>query len=418
VTQSPSSPPRLTIIQRARAATDGYPRQFWLLFWGILISSSTGSMVWPFMTIYLRERLQLPLTTITLLLTLNGLMGMAATFVAGPLVDRFGRKGPMVISLVGSSAIMFSFSFVDTLVAWAVLIGIMGALNPLYGVGSNAMIADLIEPDRRAGAYSLLRMIANLGVVIGPAIGGFVASVSYLLAFRIAAGASLLFALLILLFVSETAPRRERRGEKADKQQFAGGYGRVFRDRTFISFSVTYVLACMAYSLMMILLSVYAKENFNMPEQRFGLIMSTNALLVVLFQFGVTGITKRYRAFPILAIGSAFYALGVGSVAWGSGFPTFLLSMVVVTVGEMILVPTATTLTADLAPSDLRGRYMSIYSLTWSLGFAVGPVSGGYLNDNVAPVAIWYGGMAMALLATAGFAVLSRVKSRPVPMDA
>lgn len=413
MTQSPSPPPRLTLAQRTRAATAGYPRQYWLIFWGLLISASAGSMVWPFLTIYMREHLQAPLSTITWLLTLNGVMGIAATFIAGPVVDRFGRKGPMLISLLANSLIMLAFSLVDTLGAWAVLIAVMGALNPLYGVGSNAMIADLVEPDRRAGAYSLLRMIANLGVAIGPAVGGFVASVSYMLAFRIAAGANLLFALLILFFVRETAPQRQPQSDQQPKptpqKQDAGGYGQVLRNRTFVAFCSAYVLASMAYSLMMVLLSIYAKENFAMPEQRFGLIMSANAFIVVLFQFSVTSVTKRHRPFPVLAIGSAFYALGVGSVAWGSGFPSFLLSMVIVTIGEMILIPTATTLTADLAPPDLRGRYMSVYSMTWSIGFAIGPVIGGYLNDTIAPSAIWYGGMTMALLAVAGFGILTQL---------
>ena len=301
MTQSPSSPPRLTIAQRARAATNGYPRQFWLLFWGILISSSAGSMVWPFLTIYIRERLQAPLSTITLLLTLNGVMGIAATFIAGPVVDRLGRKGPMVVSLIANSAIMFSFSLVDTLGAWAVLVGLMGALNPLYGVGSNAMIADLVKPNRRAGAYSLLRMIANLGVAIGPAVGGFVAAVSYMLAFRIAAGANLIFAILILLFVRETAPKKQRMEtepvEPAGSTKAEGGYGQVLHNRTFVAFCSAYILASMAYSLMMVLLSIYAKENFGMPEQRFGFIMSANALIVVLFQFSVTSMTKRLARF-------------------------------------------------------------------------------------------------------------------------
>ena len=72
------------------------------------------------------------------------------------------------------------------------------------------------------------------------------------------------------------------------------------------------------------------------------------------------------------------------------------------------MVPTATALTANLAPADMRGRYMGIYSLTWGVGFGLGPVVGGFLNDRVAPVAIWYGAMAMALMGALGFAVLGR----------
>ena len=111
---------------------------------------------------------------------------------------------------------------------------------------------------------------------------------------------------------------------------------------------------------------------------------------------------------PVLAVGSLFLALGAGSVALGWSFPTFLASMVVLTIGEMIVMPTSTALTANLAPPNMRGRYMSIYGLTWGIGFGIGPVIGGFLNDNLAPVAIWYGGLVMGLVATLGFVLLAQ----------
>jgi len=111
---------------------------------------------------------------------------------------------------------------------------------------------------------------------------------------------------------------------------------------------------------------------------------------------------------PLLAAGSLFYALGVGSVALGRSFPTFLFSMVLLTLGEMLMIPTATTLTANLAPPTARGRYMSVYGLTWGIGFGVGPVIGGLLHDRVGPAAIWWGGAGMALLAVLGFLGLAR----------
>jgi MFS family permease len=108
-----------------------------------------------------------------------------------------------------------------------------------------------------------------------------------------------------------------------------------------------------------------------------------------------------------MALGSLFYALGVGSVALGASFVAFLLSMVVMTIGEMLLVPTGTTVTANLAPADMRGRYMGFYGLTWGVGVGVGPILGGFLSDQIAPVAIWYGGLAIGLLAAAGFLALA-----------
>ncbi len=390
---------------RVREATAGYPRSFWFLFWGGLVSATGGSLVWPFLTIYMRQSLGVPLTTVALLLTLNSAVGLATTLIAGPLVDRFGRKGAMLSSLAVSSLTFVGMSVADRLGFWALLMVANGAFGPLYRVGSNAMVADLIEVERRAGAYALLRLIANLGIAIGPSIGGFLTTISYTLAFYIAATAHVLFTLLILLFVRESMPQVA--GESGQAAAI-GGYSQVLRDRPFLAFCGVYTLAGMAYSLMMVLLPVYAKENFGVPESQYGFIMATNAAMVVLFQYSITRIAERYHDLPVLTVGSLFYALGVGSVALGRGFPAFLLSMVILTVGEMLMIPTSTALTAKLAPLAMRGRYMSVYSLTWGVGFAIGPVLGGFLNDHVAPVAMWYGGFTLGLAATLGFILLGR----------
>lgn len=393
------------MLDRIKQSTAGYPRQFWLLFWGMLISAVGGSMIWPFLTIYMRQRLDIPLTAVTLLLTLNAAAGLMTTFVTGPAVDRFGRKGAMFLSLAVGSIMMLAMSMAGTLQLWAILMAINGAFGPLYRVGSNSMVADLIEPERRASAYALLRTSNNLGVAIGPSVGGFVTAASYALAFYSAAGASAIFALLVMFFVNETVPQRQIATEQP---QTDGGYSQVLRNRPFLAFCGVYTLGVMAHVLMMVLLPVYAKENFGVPESQYGFIMATNAAMVVLFQYTTTRITERHHHLPVLAVGSLFLALGAGSVALGWNFPTFLASMVILTIGEMIVMPTSTALTANLAPPDMRGRYMSIYGLTWGIGFGIGPVIGGFLNDNLAPVAIWYGGLVMGLAATAGFVLLAR----------
>lgn len=399
-------------MNKIRDFSRGYPRQFWLLFGGMLISAAGGSMVWPFLTIYIRQRFNTPLTTVGLVLSLNSTIGLVTTFVAGPVVDRFGRKGIMASSLFVSSVVFAAMIPADTLLLWILLMVISGAFNPLFRVGSDAMVADLIAPDRRSSAYALLRMSHNVGLAIGPAVGGFIAAISYTWTFSIAAVANLAFTLLILLFVSETLPQA---GSKSIRLSTAGGgYGHLLHDRPFLAFCGLYVLAVISSSLMMVLLPVYAKEQFGVGESQYGFIMTTNAAMVVLFQYLVTRITKRLPPLPVLAAGALFYALGAGSVAWGQSFAAFLSSMVVLTIGEMALVPTATTLTANLSPPDMRGRYMGLYGLTWGLGFGIGPMLGGMLNDHLAPVAIWYGGLAIGLTAALGFLLLARLLRQPV----
>ncbi len=136
--------------------------------------------------------------------------------------------------------------------------------------------------------------------------------------------------------------------------------------------------------------------------------------MVIFLQLPVTAWTKKRPALLMLALGSLFYAVGVGSLSLGRGFWGFWISMVIFTTGELILMPTSTTYAANLAPTDMRGRYMSVYGLTWGIASGISPVLGGFLHDHYGPVTIWYGGMAIGLVATIAFLFLSRWR-QPVP---
>lgn len=392
---------------RLKRLINAYPRQFWLLFWGLTISTIGSSMIWPFLMIYVSERLNLPLTLVASLMTLNAGMGLLSSFFAGPIIDRAGRKWVMAISLFANGLVYLGLSRADSLAAFAVLMAISGAFNPLYRVGANAMMADLVPTEQRADAYSLLRTGNNLGVALGPAVGGTIATISYATAFYFAASGMLIYSLLITFLAVETLPTirsDEGRNGKPAKERF-GGYGRVLGDRRFISFVGSYTLIQICAAMIWVLLGVYAKENYGVSENLYGFIPTTNALMVVFFQYSVTQVTKRRQPLSVLAVGALFYSVALGSVALGRGFWGFWLSMVILTVGELIQSPTATTLAANLAPPEMRGRYMSLYGLTWGVATGIGPVLGGMLNDKFGPMAIWYGGAAIGL--TSGLLFLS-----------
>jgi len=393
------------MITRLRVTWNTYPSQFWLLFWGQLLITFGASMIWPFLMIYVSEQLDLSLTAVASLMTINAGMTLVASFIGGPIIDRVGRKWVMVISLAVTGLSFLLMVPANTLMAFALLMGIRGAFRPLFQVGADAMMADLIVPEQRADAYSLLRMIKNVGVALGPAIGGFIATNSYSSAFYIAAFCLITYSLIMALFARETLPDQAKSRKKEDEP--FGGYGQILHDKPFVSFALAFTLTQVCATLIWVLLGVYAKQNYQIPENQFGLIATTNAVLVVALQFPVTQVTKRRDSLRVMAVGTLLYALGVGSIAVGSGFWGFWLSMVIMTFGELILIPTATTFTANLAPPDMRGRYMSVYNLTWGLAAGVGPLLGGFLNDAVGPRAIWLGGGLIGLLSVAAFAWLA-----------
>jgi len=164
------------MITRLRITWNTYSSQFWLLFWGQLLITFGASMIWPFLMIYVSEQLDLSLTMVASLMTINAIMTLVASFIGGPIIDRVGRKWVMVISLAVTGLSFLLMVPANTFMAFALLMGLRGTFRPLFQVGADAMMADLIAPEQRADAYSLLRMIKNVGVALGPAIGGFIAT--------------------------------------------------------------------------------------------------------------------------------------------------------------------------------------------------------------------------------------------------
>jgi len=390
--------------QRLLSLIKSYPSQFWLLFTGMMISTIGASMIWPFQMIYVSETLQKPLATAASLITLNSIAGLFSSFLSGPLIDRLGRKWLMTASLFFNGLGFLLLSQARTLPAFAIIMVMNGAVNPVYRIAADSMMADLIPPHRRSDAYALLRMSNNVGVAIGPAVGGFIASSSYTIAFICGATGMVIYSLLTLLFARETLPQRTPVTDSAipEKEAF-GGYLKIFQDRPFIKFVITFTLVQVCSTLIWVLMAVYAKGNYNLTEKLYGFIPMTNALMVIGLQIIVTGFSKKYNPLAVLTVGACFYTLGVGSVAFARDFWGFWTSMVIMTCGELLLMPTSSTYTANLAPADKRGRYMSLYGLTWGVASGIGPVLGGFFNDNLGPSFIWYGGAVVGFISVLGF---------------
>src|SRR5829696_1719424 len=389
---------------------NGYPRQYWLMITGIVLSTAGGSMIWPFLIIYASGKLNLPLSTIAALISINAGTGLVASLVAGTLADKVGRKGVMNFSLTVNGIAYFLLMRAETYPDFVILMMLVGLSNPLYQVGADAMLADMIPSEKRTDAYAINRIANNAAFALGPAIGGFLATRSYDLAFYCAGIGFLTYSVLLFFLARETLKRPAPNVGIPNSR--SEGYGRVLQDKNYMAFVAMISLGLIAPTMLWILMPVYAKTNFGIPEALYGWIPTTNALMCVFVQYSVMSITRKYATLPVLGTGMLIYALGAGSVALMSSFWGFWLSMVILTFGELTLVPTASKYVADLAPANLRGRYMSMHWLGWGMARTLAPIIGGFLNDNIAPRAIWIGGLLVGLTSTLGIFLLSRVSSR------
>lgn len=405
----------MTLLQRIKALYNEYPRQYWLMITGIVLATAGGSMIWPFLLIYASGKLDLPLSTVATLISINAGTGLLASLIAGSLADKVGRKVVMNFSLTVNGLAYFLLMRAETFPQFLGLMVMIGLSNPLYQVGADAMLADMIPSEKRTDAYAINRIANNAAFALGPAIGGFLATRSYDLAFYCAGIGFISYSVLLFFLARETLNKPT--AEVSIPASQAEGYGRVLKDKNYMAFVAMISLGLIAPTMLWILMPVYAKTNYGIPEALYGWIPTTNALMCVFVQYSVTSITRQHRTLPVLGSGMLIYALGAGSVALMSSFWGFWLSMVILTFGELTLVPTASKYVADLAPPDLRGRYMSMHWLGWGLARTLSPIIGGFLNDNIAPRAIWIGGLLIGLTSTLGLFLLSRVSApRTTPL--
>lgn len=388
-----------------------YPREFWFLFCGVFINRISASIIWPFLTVYMTQKLGVPLTTVTLILSLTAIFGTLSTTVVSSVMDKVGRKGSMIAGLIGSACVFMAMAFANGLPLWIILVALHGTFIPIFNIGVNAMVADMIAPEERSSAYALIRSISNAGIAIGPIIGGMLSVISFELAFMTTSIAYFCLIVLSYFFLPETR-------SLSDKTQ-AGfsfrDYAFILQDKTFVSFLGIYFLVLMAYSHIFSLLPVYISDNFGLAGNEYSWTVTVNALMVVFLQYAVTKFTARFGDFPAIVAGATLYGIGLFSVAFGSVLWHFMLSMAILTLGELVISPTATTMVANIAPEDMRARYLGLFSLGNSIGSGFGPVIGGVLNDTVAPVAMWYGAATMAFIGATAFIVLAQAwRKRPV----
>ncbi|HOA21051.1 MAG TPA: MFS transporter [Anaerolineaceae bacterium] len=388
-----------------------FTSQFWLMFSGLVLSSTGTTMIWPFMLVYASEKLGQPLTTVTSLMTINSICALIAAILAGSLADQVGRKIVMVIGLLGQAAVYLLYIPSREFVLFALLMGLSGFFVPLFRVGTDAMLADMFPPEERAQAYALVRMGRNIGVALGPILGGLVLARSYNIGLMAAAGTLAIFGLITLFFLKETRPVSVVSSAESLRDQLRV-YKGALQNKFFSRMIGAHTLMEICGTLVWAFLVVYLKQNFAIGEAQYSWLPTTNALMVVFLQVFVTRLTQKKRVTSMLTLGSAFYGATMLIIALSSRFWGFWAAMVVMTVGELIIAPTATTFVSGIAPEDQRGRYLGLFGLTWNLGMAVGPLSAGILTDLVGTRAPYFGGTLIGVLSVLAFLALDRLYRR------
>lgn len=404
-----------TLLSKLKATYNEFPRTFWIYSVIVFIDRLGGSLLFPFYALYLTQKFGINMAQVGGLFALFSISGFVGSAIGGALTDRMGRKSMLIFSLVMSSLSALVMGLVNNLqlfMAISVFVGILGSIG---GPAHEAIVADVLPAEKRPQGYGMIRVIFNLAVVIGPAIGGFLATRSYLALFITDAVISVISAFIVYLYMPETKPAPHPDAEHETLLQTFAGYGKVFRDTVFLAFLFVTFLQVVVYINMNTTLGVYLRDNHGMTEAFYGWLLSLNAAMVVVMQFWITRRLEKQKPMIMMAFGTALYAIGFAMYGFVSGMAMFILAMVIITVGEMVVSPFGQTLVASFAPEEMRGRYMAVSGLTWGLAFAVGPLLAGLVLDNFNPNLLWMACGVIGTVSTLGYLLLHKLHHSPAP---
>jgi MFS family permease len=371
-----------------------------------------GTLIVPFMTLYLQETLGLGVEFATRAIGAYGLGAIVASALGGHLADRIGRRVVMLIGLLGGAGILLVFGSLRS--PSAILLASLGfaLVSEMYRPAASAMIADLVEPDRRAHAFGLMYFSINLGFSIGPAIGGMLAKYSFLWLFWGDALTSSAYALIVFVGIRETLPSRRvpgasspqsesRRTDDASTSQtitLRQAVKHILLDRVFMIFCIASLVIAVVYMQCMSTFPLYLGQH-DIGPATYGKLIALNGLMIVLFQLPVTMIVTRYRRGTIVALGAVVIAIGFGLTGVATSVWHFALTIVIWTTGELMHAPLMQAIVSDLAPIELRARYMGVFSMCFSGAMMIGAPLGGFVLARLGGAYVWGGCLAVALVA-------------------
>ncbi len=366
----------------------GLDRAVWVLCATTLINRM-GTMVLPFLVLYLSRGLHLSPARAGLALTVYGVGALVMGPFAGRLCDRVGALGIMAASLFLSGAALLLFPLVRGYGPVLAATFLWALVNEAYRPAAMAILAGLAAPGQRKAVFALNRLAVNLGMSVGPALGGFLAMVDFRWLFWVDGATSLLaFGFLWLM-----TPRHQTAagGGAALPEDEGGGApsGRALANGPFLFFLAAIVPTVIVFFQIDAAFPLHLVKDLHMPEAVYGLFFTVNTVLIIFLEVPLNAAMARWSHRRSLTLGALLTGAGFGALALAGGYWSVGMTVVIWTFGEMILFPGSAAAVADWAPPDRRGEYMGLYAMTFSLCFTAGPWLGTLVLEKLGSRPLW-----------------------------
>jgi predicted MFS family arabinose efflux permease len=404
--------------QLYRNAFTGLSRDIWLLSLVTFINRA-GTMVIPFMTVYLTTQRAFSFRDAGLVMSCFGVGSIVGSLWGGRLTDRYGYYPVQFWTLLGSGFVFFLLMQLNGVLALCLGTFVLSSVADAFRPANQTAIAFYSRPENRARAFGLMRLALNLGFAAGPVIGGLLAgSLGYSWLFALD-GITCIFA-AVLFRLSLDPKGQQKLIEKQEAEPEAALPNRsAWLDARYLFFLLMIVLGATAFMQLFNSLPVFLKQLYHYSEAQIGLLTTINGLLIVAVEMPlVYGMERRLTSLQAVAIGTILYAVAFCVLAGGSYHLLAPVSfMVMLTMGEMMAMPFSSTYAAGRAHPSRRGQYMGLYSMSWGVALIIAPTAGLWLAEKFGFLYLWWVACLLSIISCIGLVLLSRWKEKETGAD-
>lgn len=393
------------------------PREIYIIFISRMVNS-IGSFVYPLLALILTKKIGMPKDKAGIFITTIALLTAPGMIIGGKLVDKVGRKLILIIFQGLGAAVFITCGFLKPTITMAYILMMAPIVSSVCSPAHDSMIADLTTPENRKQAYSLLYMGHNLGFCIGPFIGGLLFENHLSIVFIGDGITTLLSLILILIYVKETKYRNDNEQfENEERILEKSEDGSVFKVLSKRPILLIYAIILFFYQFS------YTQWGFAIPMQLgdyygnvgaryYGMLGAFNGFIVIMLTPLAAKLTHKVNGLKVISLGGLLYGISLGMLAFVYKLPFFFLSILILTVGEIIIAINSSTFVANNTPASHRGRINGILPLIYGAGGAIGPaVMGGWLK-NYGYTTSWIIIGIIMLLASMFMSMLIKYKNR------
>jgi predicted MFS family arabinose efflux permease len=397
------------ILRLYAEAFRGLPPMVWRLSIGLFVNRA-GTMVLPFLSLYLVRELGFSTGEASLILLSFGLGSVTGAYLGGVAAGHFGPLHVQVASLAASGA---GFLVLGQLRSFAALVAGMFVVSAISDAFRPACMTAIIEASPgavRVRSMGLMRLAANAGMALGPAAGGFLASLDYGWIFAGDAVTCGLAALYLSRAVDggSAAARRSAAAATAVARS-------LWRDGPFLALLGLLLLATLVLFQIFNTLPLYLSEAYRFDERQIGLIFALNALLIVVFEMLLIKALEHQPPARLVGVGMFLLCAGFGLMPLGSTAAFAILTLVVWTLGEMLMIPFANVLVAERAGTGGSGAAMGMYAAMYSVALILAPVVGLGVYERWGGDVLWTAAGLLGIPLWALTALLARTGERSAP---